>query len=44
MDRGFEQMIPRPKRESVSYIINQEIKFSFFGKEFCLKFSVNKKE
>jgi hypothetical protein len=41
MDRGFELMIPRAKEEEVKDDYDFNIRFTFLGKEFALRFSVN---
>ena len=44
MDRGFELMIPKEKKESIEQKFDYVIKFTLFNREFCLSFKVNRKE
>jgi len=40
MDKGFELMIPKAKEDKREYNFRQSIRFSLFGREFHLYFSV----
>ena len=44
MDRGFELMIPKPKQKEDKTEFNYGIKFSLFGREFVLQYSIKRKE
>jgi len=44
MDRGFELMIPKKKPSVTKFIFDNKIRFSIFGREFNLSFSVKQKQ